>query len=126
MGLGGGGGKSSATLLVVFQSADEAVYGFAGDVLHHHHMRKLSAETRVFAVGKVVVCYNLVGGAAEEHGVAVVVAPAGPAYGCELLLEIVGALKHLSGLGCPATLANILLTLSLFRNFSVDLPYKGL
>ena len=89
-------------------------------------MRKLSAETRVFAVGKVVVCYNLVGGAAEEHGVAVVVAPAGPAYGCELLLEIVGALKHLSGLGCPATLANLLLTLSLFRNFSVDLPYKGL
>ena len=57
--------------------ADEAVDGFFADVLHYYYVGELAAEAVVVAVGEVVFCHEVVGGAAEEYGVAVFIVPAG-------------------------------------------------
>ena len=76
--------------------ADEAVDGGFAHVLHHHDVGEVAAEAVVVAVGEVVFAHEVVGGAAEKHGVAVFIVPAGPTDAAEFGHQI-GCVVHNGG-----------------------------
>ena len=92
--------------MLVLQFFDELVYLFFCDMLHNHDVGEFPAETVVIALGKRVFPDNLRQRAPEEHRVAVLVHPARPVDGIQLLLEIGGTLPHLPSLLCPAVVSN--------------------